>query len=349
MDWKRIFQKSKIYPIILIAICFIVYQCRKKEAVQLLENFPTLRGTTMGVKYAITIEDPMVKVRAGQIDSLLHAFNLTFSTYIENSEISLFSASDSIFTASTELLKVMKRAQEVYKNTNHAFDPTVMPLVNAWGFGYQKIEKLPTHTDLDSILQFVGFDNIEIKGNQLIKKNAHTQLDLSAIAKGYGCDVVAQFLEQKGITNYVVEIGGEITCKGEGRYGKGWEIGIEEPVENQTQERNNVRHILYINKVRGIATSGNYRNFYEKEGKKYTHTIDPKTGKQIQSDLLSATVLAPSCMIADAYATAFMVMGSKKAIEIAETNPTLEVLFIYNLNNQLETYLSETLRTKLEK
>ena len=185
----------------------------------------------------------------------------------------------------------------------------------------------PTDEQIDSILAFVGQEKVTLQNGKITKTDSRIMLDCSAIAKGYGVDMVAEFLANKGIENYLVEIGGEISARGKNPNGTEWKIGVTKPVDDSLSINQENQTVLQITN-QALATSGNYRNFYYEGGKKYAHTINPLTGKPAQSDILSATVLAPSCAIADAYATAFMVLGSDKAKEILKKHPELKVYFI---------------------
>ena len=243
-------------------------------------------------------------------------------------------------------VEIFTLSQEISKITDGNFDPTVAPLVSAWGFG--KGEKQATDSaSIDSILEFVGWNKIELANNRIIKKDPRITLDFSAIAKGYGADCIAKMFEEKGIQNYMIEIGGEIVCKGNNPKGEPWKIGINKPIEESipTQE---IQNILTIRNC-AMATSGNYRNYYMKDGKKIAHTINPKTGFPIQTEILSSTVLAPSCATADAYATSFMVMGLEKTKEIVDSNPEIEAYIIYaNENGNHNVWCTETIKGLLK-
>ncbi len=347
--WKKIFHKSKIYPIVLLLLCYAVYKYRNRQVEEqtpqqeLINGFVynngmcTIEGETMGhipftIKY---IADNRNYEK--EIKNLLIDFNQTFSTYIPESEISIFNQSDFVCNVSERFLFVLAEAKKIARNTNNYFDPTVMPLVNAWGFGYKKPQDtLPSSGEIDSIMLYVGVDKLTVKDACLYKTHPKLQLDFSAIAKGYASDVVAKFLDGKNIHDYMVEIGGEVVCKGKNSKKKTWRIGIEEP--NQSK-RSVVLAIPLHNKA--IATSGNYRNFYQKEGKKYGHTINPHTGKVAATDMLSVSVIANTCLEADAYATAFMAMGATKAIKNSEQRNDLEVYFIYSDKQELKQYKSQ--------
>lgn len=257
----------------------------------------------------------------------LHKFDMSLNPFKENSIITKVNRNEPVELDSF-FLKVFRRSEEISRTTDGKFDITVSPLINAWGFGFQNMDSV-TPEIIDSLKEFVGFEKISVdaKGN-IIKTDPRVQINTSAIAKGYACDVIAELLESYGIENYMVEIGGEITAKGVNDKGECWRIGIDKPIDDVTGMLHDLQVVLSLcNK--SMATSGNYRNYYVKEGKKYAHTIDPVTGYPSQLDILGATVIADDCMTADAYATAFMAMGMKRSIETARTIPGLHYYFIY--------------------
>lgn len=295
-------------------------------------------GTTYNITYKYSDDlNKEILEKLNGVDNALSPFNkkslITFINSSSSQSISLsskFSAAslDSQLSAISYFQEVFKLAEKISDDTDGAFDITVAPLVNAWGFGF-KSGKMPDKHALDSLKALVGYKKVRLKDFQLIKDNPKTMLDCSAIAKGYGCDVVAHFLDSKGITNYMVEIGGEIVVKGKNDKDSLWNVGVVKPTDDSLSINTELQTVLKLTDT-GMATSGNYRNFYYKGNKKYAHTIDPKTGYPVQHNLLSATVLAPTCAEADAYATAFMVMGMKKAKAVLERNPQLKAYFIYS-------------------
>ena len=225
-------------------------------------------------------------------------------------------------------LDVYQLAMNISKETDGAFDITVAPLVNAWGFGFKNgIE--PTKEQVDSLMQIIGYKKVTLEGGKIHKTDERIMLDCSAIAKGYGSDVVARLLRSRGVKNFMIEIGGEIVTSGVNAENKPWRVGISKPVDDLMGSENGVQNIVNITD-KAMATSGNYRNFYYKGGKKYAHTIDPKTGYPVQHSILSATVFAKSCAVADAYATSFMVMGLEKAQQLLEQHPELMAYLIYS-------------------
>jgi thiamine biosynthesis lipoprotein len=235
---------------------------------------------------------------------------------------------------------------EVSQKTNGLFDITVAPIVNAWGFGFKKKEKV-TDTLIDRLIKYVGYKKIRLVGQKLIKENPETMLDFNAIAQGYTVDVLSAFLEKNGVYNYLIEVGGELKAKGKKQNDSAWTIGIELP--NELPDQTMLKATFKIHNE-SLATSGNYKKFYFEDGKKYTHILNPFTGYPAKNNLLSATVVAGDCMTADAYATSFMVMGLEKAKQFLADHKELglEVFFIYDENGTLRTYSTEKMEKNLQ-
>ena len=350
-------KKNIIYSLVLILAVGGVYVYRNyiknpipKQLENLVEVYNT--GITMGViNYNIKyLAQEGVDLQLG-IDSVLKAFNQSLSTYTPESEISRFNKPDtkSLVFESSFFYPVLKASKEVYDATGGAFDPTIMPLVNAWGFGPDKAPTLKDEdsTKVDSLLQLVDYSLINFNQDSITKQKLGLQLDFSAVAKGYAVDLVANYLSEHNIDNFMVEIGGELSCHGTNIKGDTWLIGIDNPtyLERGGQMLSGKVKL----KDKGLATSGNYRNFYIKEGKKYAHTISPHTGRPVQHSLLSASVFAENCMLADAYATAFMVIGKDSAVQILENNKDIEGFLIYDEEGELKTYTSPSLENYLVK
>ncbi len=303
------------------------------------------KGKIFGTVYSITYQHPEdlqkeIEAELNKVDGALSPFNDTsvITRINRNMEV----VPDSFF------MRVFDLAKVVSEETNGAFDITVAPLVNAWGFGFKAGNGVDSLT-LDSLRQFVGFNKIGKANGKIVKADEHIMLDCSSIAKGYGSDVVAALFDRKGIRNYMVEIGGEIVVKGKNQKGDSWRIGINKPIEDSLSLNNELQTILNISD-KGMATSGNYRNFYYKDGKKYAHTIDPRTGYPVQHSILSATVIAKDCATADAYATAFMVMGLDSAQLLCTKHPELDAYFIYtDEKGEPSIYFTEGMNTYLNK
>ena len=270
----------------------------------------------------------------------------SLSPFNEKSVITHVNKNEAV-TLDDHFITVFRLSSEIYKDTEGAFDITVAPLVNAWGFGFKNGITPDCHA-IDSLMQFVGFDKVKLQDGKIIKTDDRLMLDCSAIAKGYGVDAVARLLKSKGIDNYMVEIGGEIVASGENPKGAPWRIGVSKPDDDSVSISNEIQGIINISN-RAMATSGNYRNFYYKGGKKYAHTIDPKTGCPVQHSILSATVVSDECAKADAYATAFMVMGLDKAKAVLARHKDMMAYFIYSDdkgNNKV--WYSPSLKANLE-
>lgn len=286
-----------------------------------------IEGSAQGTTYHITYFDKKNRDLQPEIEQLLKDFDKSVSTYIPNSIISRINSNQKNVKVDKYFIACYKKAKEVWKNTNGAFDPTVYPLVNAWGFGPGKKEKIEKEK-IDSILKFVGFDLIELKGNKIIKKDPRVTLDFNAFAQGYSVDVVSEFLNLKGIYSYIVEIGGEVYANGKKPNGENWCIGIEKPIDNKTSQ-NPLKAVAKLENL-AIATSGNYRRFIIEDGVKYAHHIDPKTGYPTKNNLLSASVFSKQCIASDANATGILVMGLEKTKAFLQQHPELQAYLIYS-------------------
>lgn len=290
-----------------------------------------LRGETMGTYYQVSYVGEMDQELPVAVEQLLKAVNREVSTYDPNSVISQFNKSETgiLLDAPAHFIANLELAQAVYEQTQGAFDPTVMPLVNFWGFGYTGDKQGSTidTAEVADIRNYVGMDKVQLKGDSLIKTHPKVQLDFSACAKGYGIDQVAALLVSKGISSYLVDIGGEARAKGQKPDGNWWRVGINVPEEKAML--NEVFTAVELQN-RSIATSGNYRNWYEADGVRYSHTINPKSGFPERTELLSVSVFHQNCIQADAYATACMVLGVEKALSLAQRLPDLEVYLIFS-------------------
>jgi thiamine biosynthesis lipoprotein len=285
-----------------------------------------IEGNAQGTTYHITYFDKKNRNLKPEITGILSDFDKSVSTYDPNSIISKINNNIST-KVDKYFIACFTKAKEVWKNTDGAFDPTVYPLVSAWGFGPKKKLKIEK-TKIDSILQFVGFNLIELKGKKIIKKDPRIKLDFNAFAQGYSVDVVSDFLKSKGITSFVVEIGGEVYAHNSKPNGETWKVGIEEPYDNQESE-NPTKEIVELNHL-ALATSGNNRQYFIENGVKYAHHIDPKTGYPAKNNLLSASIFAKNCISSDANATGVLVMGLEKAIEFLRVHSELQAYLIYS-------------------
>ena len=328
-------------PFLVLLIAGTILIIRQQRSTPYQKN----SGTTFGTTYHITYQ--YSEDLQDEIEAELKKVDDKFSMFNSQSVVARLNKGENP-ELSSDFIDVFKLARQVSEDTNGAFDITVAPLVNAWGFGF-KHEQMPTKEQVDSLLQFIGYQYVTLQGNHIKMQKPGMMLDFSAIAKGYGVDVVARLLERYDIKNYMVEIGGEITTRGINPERVPWKIGVNKPNEDALDESHELQTILNVTD-KSMATSGNYRNFYVKEGKKYAHTIDPKTGYPVQHTLLSATVLANRCAIADAYATSFMVMGMDGAKEILERHKELMAYLIYtDRKGHLTVWYSPSLKDKIVK
>jgi len=293
-----------------------------KQGGGLGEECTSVEGSVFGTFYHITYGSKV----GLNIDSVLAEVDKSLSPFNKRSVITAINRNTSMRT-DERFREVFRLSMEVSEETNGAFDITVAPLVNAWGFGFDKAQEI-SEERIDSLLQFVGYRKVRLEGDTICKDDSRLMLDCSAVAKGYGVDVVAQFLRSQGIKDYMVEIGGEVAVRGKNPKGEDWHIGIDRPDDDSLNTSNKLQDVLIISN-KAMATSGNYRNFYVKDHKKYAHTIDPRTGHPIQHNILSATVVAPTCAEADAYATSFMVMGMDGARAVLKKHAELSAYLIY--------------------
>jgi FAD:protein FMN transferase len=304
-----------------------------------------IQGEAQGTTYHITYFDSKNRDFQPEIVKILQDFDKSVSTYLPTSIISRINANDKDVLVDRYFKTCFNKAKEVWENTNGAFDPTVYSIVNAWGFGpgkKQKIEK----TKIDSILKFVGMDLIAIKGNKIVKKDQRVALDFNAFAQGYSVDVVSDFLKSKKIANYIVEIGGEVYAKGKKPNGENWTIGIEKPIDNK-ETNNPLKAIVKLENL-AIATSGNYRRFVVEDGVKYAHHIDPKTGYPTKNNLLSASIFSKKCIDSDANATGVLVMGLEKAKDFLTIHKELQAYLIYSdENGNYQIYQTDGLKSIL--
>lgn len=311
---------------ILLLPVLIVFSCGRTEQ----RRFMYLEGFTQGTSYHIAYNSPDSADYHGELKEIFRDIDNSMSIYNPSSIISAINNNAEGVEADDYFIAVFNRAREISEKTGGAFDITVGPLVNAWGFGFTEKENI-TPGLIDSLLQFVGLGRVRLEGRSIVKEHPGIMLDMNAIAKGYTVDVVAEFFDSRGITDYMIEIGGEIRLKGTNRNNDKWRIGIDKPVEDPMAISRELQDIIQLTS-RSLATSGNYRKFYIEDGRRYAHTIDPVSGYPVQHGLLSATVISPATMDADAWATAFMVLGLEKSMELARNNPDIEAYFIYDLD-----------------
>ena len=283
-------------------------------------------GLIFGTVYNITYQyDGDLKA---EIEAELKRFDGSLSPFNDTATITRINRNEDI-VADTFFVNVFRRSMEISGETEGAFDITVAPLANAWGFGFKK-GVFPDSAMIDSLLDITGYSKVSLSAEgRVVKQDPRIMLSCSAVAKGYAVDVIAQLLAKKGIKNFMVDIGGEVVVRGENPKKGLWRIGINKPVDDSLAMNRELQTVLEVTDA-GMATSGNYRNYYYKDGKKYAHTINPRTGYPVEHSILSATVIARDCMSADAYATAFMVMGLEEATRFADAHPDIDAYFIYS-------------------
>jgi thiamine biosynthesis lipoprotein len=292
-----------------------------------------IEGRTMGTTYHITVRagffqavEPLKKA----IDERLAEINGSMSTYESDSEISRFNAIADVnetFRPSEDFFRVMETAQHLYRITGGAWDGTVHPLVNLWGFGASRHEdRIPAPEEITKLLGSVGFERIEITEDGLLrKKHPEVTLDLASIAKGYAVDEVADMLRRRGFAHFIVEIGGEVYAAGLRQDGSSWKVGINHPQKNAPPEQ---LHKTVRLSGAALATSGDYRNYFEADGKTYSHIIDPRTGYPVDNGTVSASVLADRCVFADGLATALVVMGPERGLRLVNQLADVEALIV---------------------
>ncbi|MCR5512368.1 MAG: FAD:protein FMN transferase [Prevotella sp.] len=327
-------------PFLVLLIVGTVLIIRQQQSIPYQKCTGTIFGTTYHITYQYDDDlQAELEGRMKEVDNALSMFN-------KESIISRINNNQPV-ELNAMFLEVFRLAQDISKDTEGAFDITVAPLVNAWGFGF-KHEQMPDKHAVDSLKSIIGYQKVSYDGKRIKKSDPRIMLDCSAIAKGYGVDAVASLLDEKGISNYMVEIGGEVVTHGISEKRIPWKIGVTKPTDDPLMEGSELQTVLNLTD-KAMATSGNYRNFYYKGKRKYAHTINPKTGYPVQHNILSATVLTNRCVRADAYATAFMVMGFDGAKKVLERNPDLMAYIIYDDNGQNKVWFSPSLKDKIEK
>lgn len=322
--------KSKLYLIVLL---ILVVSCGKKETQYFQES-----GTRFHTIYNITYQSD--RALTAEIDSTMTAFNASLNPFDSTSLVSKFNRN--ITSTMDDMLKtVVTKALEVSSITEGTYDITGAPYFDIWGFGTKKgVTREATPEEIDSISAFVGWQKLTISDDTLIKADPRLEINPSSLSKGYVVDLVARTLEHYGVENYLVEIGGEIAAKGVNANGKCWRLGINKPIDDNTSTVNVIAFAVDLCDGEGMASSGDYRNYKIVDGNKVAHTIDVRTGLPAHQNILGATVVAPTCMEADAWATAFMAMGLERSKAILETQPQLKVCLIYSdsVTGSFKTY-----------
>lgn len=320
--------KSLIFStlaLILIIAGLGVYFLSKKE-VKYIHNEGEAQGTT----YSITYLQPNGIDLQNKIEARLHEFDMSLSSYIPNSIISRINRNDTTVRTDVLFETMFNEAQEVSRRTSGALDITVGPLVKAWGFafGNKDHSKLP---DISDFLPYIGYEKVRLKDHKVIKDDPRILIDANSIAQGYSSDIIAKLLQDNKCQNYMVEIGGEIVCKGLNDKGQKWRIGIDKAIDDSTSTTDELQTIISVTDC-AVTTAGGYRKFYIKDGKKYSHIINPHTGRPVDNNMLSVTVVAPTGIMADAYDTPFMVLGVDSCLKICKHTPGLECYLIYSDN-----------------
>ena len=341
MDNKQKIKWGLQLPFLLFLLLGTIFIIRHQRNTPYQHNTGYIFGTVYHITYQYDTDlNAEILAELNKVDASLSMFNkqsvITRVNNNQNIEV------NDMFT------DVFTLAEKISNDTNGAFDITVAPLVNAWGFGF-KNGQLPTRVMVDSLKSFVGYKRVTLIDKHVKKDDPRTTLDCGAIAKGYGCDMVAELLRRKGVANFMVEIGGEVVTCGISDRRLPWKIGVTKPSDDSLNQNQELQAVLNVTD-KAMATSGNYRNFYYKDGKKYAHTIDPHTGFPVQHSLLSATVLADRCAVADAYATSFMVMGLDGAKKTLENHPELMAYLIYaDHKGNMQVWYSPSMKDKIQK
>lgn len=327
MNKKLLYVLIPILTIVLLILWLIQYVNSEEKPFQPKIEYIHNEGSTQGTTYSATYQQPEGLDLQAKIEERLHQFDTSLSTYIPNSIISRINRNDESVTTDLDFETMFNTAQETARQTNGALDITVGPLVKAWGFafGNKNHDKLP---DVSKYLPYVGYKKVRIVNHKLIKDDPRIIIDANAVAQGYSSDIIAKLLESNGCKNYMIEIGGEVACKGLNPTNSKWRIGIDKAIDDTTNANNGLQAVVEMSGG-GLTTAGNYRKFYIKDGKKYAHIINPHTGMPVNHNLLSATVIAPTALLADAYDTAFMVIGIDSSLAVCKRIPGLECYLIY--------------------
>lgn len=309
----------------ILAVLTVVFSgCKKAEYIK-------CAGFAQGTTWHITYKSFENENLTTKFDSLLTAFDFSLSAYNEHSLLTRINRNlddkvDGNFAA------VFSSSMELYRLSGGLFDPTCRPLVNAWGFNRHKDLRKPPQSELDSILEFVGMDKVKIEDGKLVKTDPRVTLNFNANAQGYSVDLLCQWLENKGYTDFLVEVGGEVRAFGLNSSGEPWKVGIDTPLDGMTEENRQITAAVPL-KNSSLCTSGDYRNFFKIDGKKYSHELNPKTGYPKDDSLLSVSIVCPSALFGDGLATAVMVMGLKDGFKLVDSLPQTEGFFIYSDKN----------------
>jgi thiamine biosynthesis lipoprotein len=333
----------------LLAVSMIV-SCKSRQPANLPDymsvsgKYVTITGFALGTSFKIVYRDEKKRDYHDSVMHIFDEFENSLSVYRKNSVISKINRNEDV-TPDDYFIVMLDCARKITGQTDGAFDISAAPLFEVWGWGEKERIKV-TSRMIDSLMQYVGMDKIRVEGREIVKTDPNVRINANAIAKGYCSDIVAEFLERREITDYLVEVGGETVLKGKNRIGKEWRMGIDKPFDGNMIPGQSLQAIISITD-KALATSGDYRRYYVEDGEKYSHTIDPKTGYSAKQNILSATVIAPNCMTADALATAFMVMGLEKTKEFLNRHPDIEAFLVYSDKNELKEFISENMKQRI--
>lgn len=327
--------KNTLKALVIFSLGLFFFSCERDTSIEKTH----LLGEAQGTYYSIIYYDQLNRNLSVQIDSILDAFDLSVSVYKANSIVSKVNRNEDVILDDW-FVDNFNAAIRIAELTDGAMDITIAPLANAWGFGtFDQPDKIDVQL-IDSLRKLVNYKAVSIVNNRLVKEDQRMQLNFNAIAQGNSVDVVAKYFNSLNIDSYLIDIGGEILAKGDKAGGEHWLVGIEKPSETADEGRELQQ--TFALKDNALATSGNYRKYYEIDGKRYAHSLDPKSGYPVQHSLLSVSVLAKTCTDADAFATAFMVMGMEKALVFIDKHPDIQAYFIYHDKDKgIETFLSQ--------
>ncbi|MCS6928498.1 MAG: FAD:protein FMN transferase [Saprospiraceae bacterium] len=303
--------ESRLAFVFILAL--LQFACQSAQ-----RRYTHLKGQAQGTTFHITYYDPRGRDFSAQVDSLFRLIDRSMSLWDSTSIIRRINRNEPDVPLDEHFIAVFERAQQFAQATDGVFDITVGPLVRAWGFSYKKGLPPPDSMQVDSLRRLTGYRKVRIVGGRLQKDDPRIELDMNAIAQGYTVDLMAKFLETQGIEHYMVEIGGEVRTAGVNERGERWRIGIDRPTTDTAEAQKRPLQTIISLSNKALATSGSYRKFIERDGKKFSHAIDPRTGYPVSHRLLSVSVVADDCTTADAYATAFLVMGLEEALSIAQ-------------------------------
>ncbi|HMM11260.1 MAG TPA: FAD:protein FMN transferase [Bacteroidales bacterium] len=328
--------------LILVLLSLAAASCHRTPTMQKIQ----LQGEAQGTYFSITYYDEQGRNFRQQVDSVLGAIDNSLSLWVDNSLISRINEGDSTAIPDDHFIYNFLLAKEVSAATDGYFDFTIGPLVQAWGF-HRKNRLEMTPQMVDSLKALVDYRRVHIERRRVVKDDPRISFDFNAIAQGYTVDLIAELFDNIGLKHFIIDVGGEIVARNRKPDGTSWRVGIETPAESKDDERK-IEKVIPLENM-GLSTSGNYRKYFEQDGKRFSHSIDPKTGYPVQHNLMSVTVLAENAAMADAYSTAFMVMGMDKALEIIPYLGGIEAFFIYYEDGKYKTKATPGMESLFEK